>query len=232
MSIKDLKYLLVKKDSNYQYEDLDFVIGDCGSGKSTYASKLAQKYLKKGYPVYSTTFIRGCRILKIDDLMSYDLEENAVVILDEATSQGLGTRGNTYKKNSTGNVNEFFTMCRHYKVRKIIVISPSFQDVLPVIRSRVKYVSVCKLPLIFSTLLLPFNILLVLFKFYPIKITLVKFVGKKIIIPKNDTGASEPIESFQWIPLKRKYFIQNLYRPFFDSFCQKSLLKNHWEVYE
>lgn len=232
MFLSKFKYLFVKKNSNYEYEDLDFIIGDCGSGKSTYASKLACKYLKKGYPVYSTTFIRGCRKLVIDDLMSFDLEENAVVILDEATSQGLGTRGNTYKKNSTGNVNEFFTMCRHYKVRKIIVISPSFQDVLPVIRARVKQVSVCKFPLIFSTLLLPVNILLILFKFYPVKLTLVKFVGKKIIIPKNETGASEPIESFQWVPLKRKYFIQNWYRPFFDSFCQKTLLKKDWDFYE
>ena len=57
------------KGLKYEYEDVELVIGDCGSGKSVYLVSQAMKYLKMGFPVYSTTPIQNCKIITINDLM-------------------------------------------------------------------------------------------------------------------------------------------------------------------
>lgn len=222
------------KELKYQYEDVELVIGDCGSGKSVYLVSQAIKYLRMGFPVYSTTPIHDCRIITVNDLMNYDLEENAIIIFDEGASMGLGARGELARKNSNSNVVEFFTMNRHYKVRKIIIASPSFADVIPVVRSRVKTVTVTKSPFFINFLLLPINFFMKIFKKDKIKVTLLRYIGKTICLPSSDTmkKSAEPQETFYWLSaLNRKYVLQNKYYKYFNTYSCKELPKKNWSVW-
>lgn len=225
------KKIKQEKEIKYIYEDVEFVIGDCGTGKSVYLVSQAMKYLKMGLPVYSTTPIQNCRILSISDLMKYDLEDNAILILDEGASMGLGSRGDLAKKNSNANVVEFFTMNRHYKVRKVIVASPSFSDIIPVVRSRVRTITVTKKPYFVNILISPINFIRKIMGKDSIRIILLRFIGKTICLPSSDTmkKSAEPQETFYWLHwLNRKYVYQNKYYQYFDSFSCKELPKKDW----
>lgn len=213
--------------------NLQFIIGDCGAGKTTYAAKVASQYLKKGYPVYSNIYIEGCRQFVIEDLMTYEFGDGAVVILDEGATYGLASRGDAHKKSNSPKVIEYFTMYRHYKVQEIIIISPSFQDIIPVVRSRVKKIYVVRNSILFSLLLLPINIPLALFQKNLIRVSSIKFITKKIEVVgdgKNGSG-SEPREIYKWVPITRKFFIQNLYYKYFDSYSRKELPSKIWHVW-
>lgn len=206
--------------------DVEFIIGDCRVGKSNYACAQAQKFIKKGYRVYCNFHMLGTYRFDINDLMVYDFEEGAVMVFDEIASCGLASRGDSYKNSNTPNVIEFFTTYGHYKFEKIIIISPSFQDCIPVVRSRVTGVTVCKKPIITTLLLKPLNFILKLFKKNPIKFTLQKYISKHIDIVNKDGGAPE--EVYKWIFLKRTYTFQNKWFKYFDSFTQKNLFKKDW----
>lgn len=215
-------------DSNF-----DLLIGDCGSGKSTYGAKLLIDYKKKGYPVYSNIYVQGTRKFDIDDFMTFDFEPGAVVLFDEAATYGLASRGDSYKKSNTAKIIEFFTMYRHYDFQHIIIISPSFQDVIPIVRSRVKNITVVEGTFFLFLLTLPVNIILYLFKKTPIKFGSLRYVFKRIdVIGDNKKGsASEPKEVYNWVPLKRKYFLMNPYFKYFDSYSKKYLPGKVWEVW-
>ena len=225
-----LKDLFVKTD-NYKFDSVEFIMGNCGSDKTLYAVKQLMKYKKKGYPIYSNVFVRGARKISLDDLMKYDLEENAVVLIDEGAVYGLASRGSAYKTSNKSNIIEFFNMQRHYKVRKVIVISPSFQDVIPIVRARVKGVTIIRKSLLFNLLLLPINLILLLLHFQPWVFSSATFVNKKIIVPKSKGEAVEPIESFVSLPLFRKFTFNNLYYKYFNSFCRKELPSHDWDLY-
>lgn len=229
---ENIKYLLEEQKEKVYNSDIELIIGDCGSGKSSVACLVAQKYINLGHKVYSNLYIENCYKFDIDDFMQYDFGIGSVIIFDEGATYGLASRGEQYKKNNSQSVIEFFTTYRHYQVEKIIIISPSFDDILPVVRSRVKEIQVCKKPLIFSALLAPANILLKLTKRRKIKLTLIKYITKKIeIVGEKKSGAS-PKEVYQWIPLKRKYYVQNFSWRFYDSFCKKTLAKKKWTKWE
>lgn len=206
---------------------LDYLIGDCGSGKSTYACSVAQAYRKKGYPVYSNFYIDGTFKFDISDFMKNDFGIGAVIVIDEIASNGLAARGDLHKKSNSQEVVEFFTTYRHYKFQHIIIISPSFQDCIPVVRNRINQIIVCKKPIIIQFLLLPINILLLIFQKNLIQVTLRKYIGKKIDIV-GEHGKSEPQEVYSWIPFKRGYTVQNLYYKYFDSFTTKPLKSKKW----
>ena len=108
---------------------ISLIIGDCGSGKSVEGARMCAKYMKKGYKVYSNLYLQGAYKFDLSDLMNYDFGENSVLFIDEAASHGLGSRGSMYKNTITTNIVEFMTMYRHYKVKEIIIVSPSFADV-------------------------------------------------------------------------------------------------------
>ena len=215
------------------HSNIDFIIGDCGTGKSTLAAKIGLEYLKKGYPCYSNVYIEGFRQYTIDDLMKYDLGDGYVLILDEAATYGLASRGDNHKKNNTPNVIEFFTMYRHYKAEKIIIISPSFQDIIPVVRSRINTIWVCKKPFFIDLLLFPVNLILSIFQKNTINIGLVKFITKSIDVigSMKEGSASEPKEVYRWMPVKRKYFLQNPIYKYFDSYCRRPLEHKDWNVW-
>lgn len=223
---------MIKKfeDKKHFSSMLDFIIGDCGSGKSTLACAYAQKYIRKGYNVYCNFYIEGCRKFTVEDLMTFDFGVGAVIIFDEIASNGLASRGETYKKSNSEKVIEFFTTYRHYKVEHIIIISPSFQDCIPVVRSRVATITVCKSPVILNLLLFPLNIPLLIQQKNPIKLTLRKQILKKIDIV-GEGGSGEPREIYFWNVLYRAYTIQNFWYKYFDSFTQKILYNKEWEYW-
>lgn len=212
---------------------IDFLIGDCGAGKSTYASKIASQYLKKGYPVYSNLYLEGCRKIVIEDFMRYDLEDGAVIIFDEGATYGLASRGDNYKKNNTQNVIEFFTTYRHYKIERIVIIAPSFQDIIPIVRSRVKLISVVRESCFLNTLFLPVNFILKFMKKDVLRFSSIKYITKKIdVIGDMKKGsASEPKEVYKFVPFKINFFCQNFYYKYFNSFVKKELPTKKWSVY-
>ena len=209
---------------------LDYIIGDCGSGKSCLAAAYARKYINKGYPVYTNFYLDGAFEFSISDFMKYDFGLGAVVIMDEIASNGLAARGNLHVKSNSQDVVEYFTTYRHYKFQHIFVISPSFQDCIPVVRNRINKIIVCKVPVIVQFLLFTPNIILFLLQKPLIQVTLHKYIKKKIDIV-GEHGKSEPQEVYSWIPLKRGYTIQNLYYRYFDSFTQKPLQQKKWPLW-
>ena len=185
--------------------NVTFVIGDCGSGKTSYATRIAQKEMKKGNPVYSNMFIKGAYVFDITDFMNYEIEENATIIFDEASSKGLASRGTSYKESNAPNVIEGFTMYRHYGIKNIIVIAPSFADVIPIVRSRTT-----RIRYICNTVFLK-----------RLGIGCFKLITKKVDIPM---GSTEPIEVFKFVPFLRGFYFQYPTFKQFDSFSRKKLI--------
>lgn len=65
---------------------LFLVFGKKGSGKSTYLVKLAVKYLKKGYLVYTNMddmTVPGVRLIDINQLGEFVPESNSLLLVDE-----------------------------------------------------------------------------------------------------------------------------------------------------
>lgn len=93
---------------------LYMIFGKKGSGKSSYLAKLALRYQKNGYHVYTNMAdlaIPGVRLIDPRDLGDYVPDSNSVVLLDEV---GMLYDNRNYKdfKNS---VRDFFKLQRHYR---------------------------------------------------------------------------------------------------------------------
>lgn len=94
---------------------LYLVFGKKGSGKSTYLVKLAVKYLKKGFYVYTNMedmVVPGVRLINIDDLGDFIPEANSLLLVDEV---GMIWDNRNFK-NFKPSVRDFFKLQRHYKV--------------------------------------------------------------------------------------------------------------------
>lgn len=222
----------IRKNSKVKTHDskFDFIIGDCGSGKTSYACSIGRKYLKKGYPVYSNVYMEGFRKFDLSDLMRFEFGKGAVIIYDEAATYGLNSRGNASKINTTQEVVEFFTMYRHYSVERIIIISPSFQDVIPVVRNRVVDITVVSQSRLFNFLLFPINIFL---RENKIRISHVGKIKKRINVvgfSSDKKVGGEPKEVY-FKQLSFKYFILNFTYKYFDSFSCKKLKNKVWHVW-
>ena len=94
---------------------LYLVFGKKGSGKSTYLVKLAVKYLKKGYYVYTNMddmCVPGVRWFDINNLGDFVPESNSLLLCDEV---GMIWDNRNFK-NFKPSVRDFFKLQRHYKV--------------------------------------------------------------------------------------------------------------------
>lgn len=91
---------------------LVMVFGKKGSGKNTLLTKLAIKYNKKGYKVFSDSEIYGTFKLQTDWIGFYDFPENSVLMVQEA---GI-TWDNRNFKTFSSEVRNFFKLQRHKKV--------------------------------------------------------------------------------------------------------------------
>ena len=92
---------------------LYLVFGKKGSGKSTYLVKLALRYVKKGWTVYTNMTdlnIPGVRIFNIDDLGDFVPCSDSVLLLDEV---GMVWDARNFK-NFKPSVRDFFKLQRHY----------------------------------------------------------------------------------------------------------------------
>lgn len=94
---------------------LYLVFGKKGSGKSSYLIKLAYRFLKRGWVVYTNMedcVIPGVRIININHIGDYVPESHSLLLLDEV---GMVWDNRDFKKFRT-EVRDFFKLQRHYKV--------------------------------------------------------------------------------------------------------------------
>lgn len=189
---------------------VNLIIGDCGSGKSLQGALFCKKYIDKGFKVYSNLYLKGAYKLELKDLMKYDLGEDCIIFIDEAVSHGLGSRGNMYKDSITKDVVEFFTMYRHYKVKEIFVVSPSFSDVIPVVRDNSNNIYVTKKSI--------FN-LIGLNKYKQIR----KFL---------DIKEGEPKMSYDFIPFSTRFNFRKPAYDMYDTYIKKELAEKEFELWD
>lgn len=186
---------------------ISLIIGDCGSGKSVQGAKICVDYMKKGFTVYSNLYLQGAKKIELTDLMEYELGENAVLFLDEAASHGLGSRGSMYKNSTTQNIVEFMTMYRHYKIKEIIIVSPSFSDVIPVIRDNATNIIVVKKSI--------FN--------------LFGFNKTKKIWKKVDIKEGEPKMVYDFLFMSTRLHYRKHIFKYYDSYTRKELKEKEFE---
>lgn len=94
---------------------LFLVFGKKGSGKSTYLVKLALKYQKKGWLIYTNMedmMISGVRAINVEHIGDFVPEQHSVLLLDEV---GMIWDARDYKKFKPS-VRDFFKYQRHYHV--------------------------------------------------------------------------------------------------------------------
>lgn len=101
-------YYIVKYRNPYK---LIMVFGKKGAGKTTFLTKLAQKYIKQGRPVYSTEYIAGTYKIDPRDVGYVQFPENSVLLLDEV---GMYYDNRNFK-NFKDEVRDYFKLQRHYK---------------------------------------------------------------------------------------------------------------------
>lgn len=90
---------------------LIMVFGKKGSGKTTYLTKVALKYMRMGRKVYSTIYIPGTELFSVDDIGSYTFPKGSVVLIDEV---GMIWDNRDFK-NFKPNVRDYFKFQRQYK---------------------------------------------------------------------------------------------------------------------
>lgn len=197
------------KENRRPSANVELVIGDCGAGKSAYATTMALKYIKKGYKVFSNIPLIGAYKIDIDDFGNYELPDKSVIIFDEAATYGLASRGSSYKDSNKPNVITFFTMYRHFKVEKMFIISPSFQDVIPIVRSRINKITVVKKSI---------------FNMFGFGCT--KSITKTLdICSSGATTGGEPREVYKWKILSLRYHYRKRAFAKYDSYSNESYSK-------
>lgn len=90
---------------------LYMIFGKKGSGKTTLLTKLAMNYVAKGYVVYSTVDVPGCRTFKAEDVGDFVFPEGAVIFFDEV---GIIWDNRNFK-NFRSEVRDYFKYQRQYK---------------------------------------------------------------------------------------------------------------------
>lgn len=106
--------LLITKKWMNPYR-LYLVFGKKGSGKSTYLVKLAIKYQKKGFIVYTNMpdmMVNGVRYFDIDNLGEFVPIAHSLLLVDEV---GMIWDNRNFR-NFKPSVRDFFKLQRHYKV--------------------------------------------------------------------------------------------------------------------
>lgn len=97
---------------------LTAVIGKKGSGKTTLITKLTQRYLSKGWKVYSTTPTPGAYLFDPQDFGKISFDANSVIFVDEIGIIFDNRNFASFGKDKT----KFFKLQRHYRV-KVFVFS-------------------------------------------------------------------------------------------------------------
>lgn len=101
---------LIAKPYQNPYK-LIMVFGKKGSGKTTFITKSALTYIKKGVIVYSTIYVPGARIFNVEDIGKFQFEPDSVIFVDEV---GMIWDNRQYQKFRT-DVRDWFKLQRHYR---------------------------------------------------------------------------------------------------------------------
>lgn len=112
-------FLLSKKYRN-PYK-LIMIFGKKGSGKSTTLTKLALKYLKKGWTVYTTEPVPGTFKITPEQVGFVSFQPHSVILIDEVGMIWDNRNFKSFKPE----VRDFFKLQRHYKLR-VYLFSQSF----------------------------------------------------------------------------------------------------------
>lgn len=91
---------------------LTMIFGKKGAGKTTLLTKLAIKYRKMGYPVFSNVEIFGTEKLDIKDIGVKRFPINSVLLIDEAS---LIWDNRNFKSFKVDTVGRYFRLMRHEK---------------------------------------------------------------------------------------------------------------------
>lgn len=176
---------------------LYLVFGKKGSGKSTYLCKIALRYLKKGWLVYTNMAdmaIDNVRLIQIEHIGDFVPERNSVLLLDEV---GIIWDARDYR-NFKPSVRDFFKYQRHYKV--ICYMASQTFDVDKKIRDLTDGMYLC------------INVLNVM--------SIAKLIYKKIVLTESTSESESRIaENLRFAPFwnwKLTYIPK--YAKYFDSF--------------
>lgn len=101
-------YLTWKYRNPYK---LTMVFGKKGSGKTTFLAKTAFRYLKKGYPVYSTEKVPGVIQFDVQQIGKVTFPENSVILIDEVGMIWDNRNFKTFRPE----VRDYFKYQRHEK---------------------------------------------------------------------------------------------------------------------
>lgn len=105
LGLKNRKY-------NNPYK-LYMVFGKKGSGKSSYLCKMAIKYQKKGYTIYTNMkdiMLNGVRIIDAENIGKFVPPPKSCILIDES---GMIYDNRSYK-NFTADTRDFYKLQRHY----------------------------------------------------------------------------------------------------------------------
>lgn len=101
-------YFVIKYHDDYQ---LHMVMGPKGVGKTTFLTKIAFKYLKKGRPVYSSVWIPGCFYIQTSDIGKYWFPPESVLLVDEVGIEYDNRKFSQFEDC----VRDYYKLQRHYK---------------------------------------------------------------------------------------------------------------------
>ncbi len=113
-----LLYMVKKYQNPYR---LTMVFGKKGAGKTTLLTKLAIKYMKLGYKVFSNVEIFGCYQLDPADFGFVQFPPNSVILIDEASLIWDNRQYKSFKPE----VAKYLRLMRHYK-NIVFLFSQSF----------------------------------------------------------------------------------------------------------
>lgn len=100
-------YLFKKYKNPYK---LIMVFGKKGSGKTTFLTKTAYKYIRKGRPVYSTVYVPGAYLFDVNEIGKKTFPRESVIFIDEV---GMIWDNRNFKNFRT-DVRDYFKLQRHY----------------------------------------------------------------------------------------------------------------------
>ena len=167
-----------------------------GSGKTTFAAKISQNYLKQGIKVYSNVPIKDTFAFEKTDLGKFDMS-NSLIIYDEV---GIDFNNRNFKNNLTPEMLYLFKYHRHYNI-DIVIFSQSYRDMDLKLRDlSTKY-------FLMKKSIIPF-----LFTSRQIK----KYIG----INKEQQQIDD---LYDFVPFSLKYTYGPRYWKYFDSYERKEL---------
>lgn len=168
-------------------------IGRKGSGKTSFSVKIAQKFIKNGWSVFSDSPIFDCYKLDVNWLGRFDFPERSLLIVDE----GAIAFDNRKFASFSDEMRNFFTLQRHKKIY-CIILSQSFnvdkkiRDLTDSIYVVVNY----------------FNVF-----------SVAKKVHKGIGLSQDADGCGSIAETYTWeLPFNWQFIFIPRWIKFFDSF--------------